>query len=242
MEHSEVINNDIIDQYILHMLSEEKESEFEEHLLFCTDCQAELEKRMAVTEIIREKQIENLIESDTTIQVKSPSRFFSPFILKIAASIVVILSVLWIIKEFSGNNHPKVAKKISSPDFGISKRNLKKEENKTPIIAQHIEDSFKELPMMENFIKNQVRAEQIEVISPKINQKAPLGATLVFKWKGELSDSLNLVIFDNKANIIFEVKIDKNYSFSEPLKMGLYYWQLETSKEALFTSKFEIVK
>ncbi|NJO89866.1 MAG: hypothetical protein HC831_13660 [Chloroflexia bacterium] len=103
------------------------------------------------------------------------------------------------------------------------------------------EDGFKELPILENFIENQVRAEQIEVIAPKKNQEFNLGASLTFEWKSGLMDSLNLVIFDNNANIIFEEKIGKTYQFSKQLKKGLYYWQLETHKESLFTGKFKLV-
>ncbi|NJO89867.1 MAG: hypothetical protein HC831_13665 [Chloroflexia bacterium] len=111
MEHSEILNNDIIDQYLLHHLTEQEELEFEEHLLFCTNCQAELEKKKALAEIIREKQVKDLIESGTTVRLNNPTRFFSHFILKIAASIVIFLSVFWIITEFSDDAHQKIAKK-----------------------------------------------------------------------------------------------------------------------------------
>ena len=51
MEHSDVIEKEIIEGYILHRLNEEEINDFEEHLLYCSECRrqlAETKKNLAL--------------------------------------------------------------------------------------------------------------------------------------------------------------------------------------------------
>ncbi|MDF1551048.1 MAG: hypothetical protein P1P88_24720, partial [Bacteroidales bacterium] len=105
--------------------------------------------------------------------------------------------------------------------------------------SNQVAEAYIKMPEFENFIKNNsIRAENITVLSPKSTEKVSTNELILINWVLQNTDSLNFIVFDNKAKIVFEEKIARSYKYLQKLKPGLYYWQLETSEEALFTGKF----
>lgn len=251
MDHNYIQNNDIIDKYLLHQLTEEEETELEEHLLFCEECLNTLEKRKAIIGVIRNKlpeEINRQKHTDSEKNKKTKNKF--TFFLKIAASIIFLVSLAWF-----GNllfNENETGKKNvlleTLNDDSITDRNVDSTVEHKIIDNNYTEnkiqlaEAYQSLPEFENFIKNPVRSEDFKVLSPALNKRFGQNEAISLKWKSPVYDSLNFVIFDNKAKVIFEKRIDSNYIFKQKLTPGLYYWQLETTEESLFTGKFKVLK
>ena len=98
-------------------------------------------------------------------------------------------------------------------------------------------EAFRPSPIFENAIENQVRSSGFTVLAPDDSQKFKTGDTIEFQWKNS-NKQLTLVIFNNKGKIILESIVESPYKLEKKLPPGLYYWQLETGKEAIQTSKF----
>ncbi len=248
MDHNYIITNEIIDKYLLHQLQEGEESEFEEHILFCEECMETLEQRKATIGIIRNELPKemNLRVSAISKKNKKPKLQFN-FFLKIAASIILIVSFTWFGIYLFNKNGEEIEAEIIEPDNKDSVIEEKKDsiiENK--IIEKDIKEkkllavAYRTMPEFENYIKNPVRGEELKVLSPKLNSQLKQNKELTIKWESSVHDSLNFVVFDNKANVVFEKKIASIHKYLQKLKPGLYYWQLETDDESLFTSKFTI--
>ncbi len=249
MNHNDIINNDLIDKYLLNQLTEEEENGLEEHLLFCDECMDTLEKRKAIIGIIRNELPKEINQNKFAIPKtsKKPVINFS-FLLKIAATLLVLVSITWLGILLSDKN--KIGKNVVSlKSENIDTITFKKEDS--TIINKEFNDeyekntnllaeAYKIMPEFENFIENSVRAGNLEVLSPKFNYKFKPNEIIKIRWESADFDSLNFIVFDNKANIIFEKQIDTTYLFEQKLKPGLYYWQLETTEESVFTGKFII--
>ncbi len=248
MEHSYIIKNDIIDKYILYQLTAEQESELEEHLLFCEECSETYEKRRTVIAIIKNELPKEIMLREKISNKRKIISVKSFFFLKIAASVIIIFSLTRLcINLFSEKEQHNEAEIIEykTEDSMVEKKTDSISENK--IIKNRekqnniqLAETFNPLPEFENFIKNPVRSENLKVLLPKLNSKFKINETIRIEWEFEAFDSLIFVVFDNKAKLIFEKRIASNYIFLQNLKPGLYYWQLETLEEALFTGKFSI--
>ena len=251
MDHNYIQNNDIIDKYLLHQLTEEEESELEEHLLFCDECLNALEKRKAIIGIIRNKLPDEINRQKLTDseKIKKPKNKFT-FFLKIAASIIFLVSLAWLGNLLLDEN--ETGKRIVSletlNDDSITGRNVDSTVEHKIIDNNYTEnkiqlaEAYKTLPEFENYIKNPVRSEDLKVLSPALNKRFGQNEAISLNWKSPVYDSLSFIVFDNKAKVIFEKRIDSNYIFKQKLTSGLYYWQLETPEEALFTGKFTVQK
>jgi hypothetical protein len=99
-------------------------------------------------------------------------------------------------------------------------------------------ETFQPLAVYENALMSEVRSEALTVVRPATGRRYSSMDSLVFEWKADMP--LSLVIFNNKGDMIFENEVRTPYIFEEALQEGLYYWQLETPDESLFTGKFLI--
>jgi len=247
MDHNYIIDNDLIDKYLLYQLTKEEESELEEHLLFCDECLKTLGKRKKIIGIIRNKLPGEINRHNFNISKKNPAIKFT-FFLKIAASIIILVSFTWLgISLFDRNGKEKKVvivptdnKDSITEEAGDTIKeqkiidSIKKEKN------LQLAEAYRNLPEFENYIDNQLRGDGLKVLSPASNSWFKPNEAILIKWNSTIHDSLIFIVFDNKAKIIFEKQIDTSYTYQQKLMPGLYYWQLETMEEALFTSKFTI--
>ena len=247
LEYRHLTDNEIVDKYLLHQLSEEEEDLFEEHLLFCEECRQILEHRKSTINAIRHsisrtKQIQKEHFSET--KENRTRKIWIVF--KVAATVIIILSLSFLIRYLyynePGDKKPdkitqlKDTSKVLKPNEINKNRISKNDDNK--ILAE----SFKELPEYEKFIKNPLRSDNLEVFSPGIGQVIQMNKEIEVRWESESINTLHIAIFNNHANLVFEKQITKDNKINPHLIPGLYYWQLETDDEALFTGKFLIKK
>ena len=227
------------EKYVLGKLTEEEETSFEEHLLFCEHCRIQLENTEA---FIAGSQKLNLSASENQGKTRKLAIRWS-----VAASIIVIAGLIIFFNR-----------DIFSPDRMVDKTLIGKEDtstviknnipktNKTgqdssvnagPINDQLYSEAFMLHPVYESAIENIVRSERLKVIRPVNSHTYSLNDSMIFEWKGT-DENLNLVIFDNKGKLISEHSVTSPYILKKELTDGLYYFQLETEEESLYTGKF----
>lgn len=249
MNHNTVINNGLIDKYLLHSLTNKEESELEEHFLFCKECMDTLEKRRQTIGLIRAKLHERVYKQNIN-SGKNKGTIKFTFFLKIAASLLILVSLVWFgISTINKDKNKLAQSNHRNPDSIVNQKvdsinKYKTNNNKKPKHYKKNEQyaqAYKSLPMFENFINNPLRSANLKVISPAINEKINARETINFRWQSNSYDSLNLVVFSNTFEIISENMIDTNYMLIKKLNPGLYYWQLENSSEAIFTGKIIVI-
>jgi len=245
MEHQEIEDKDLIDKYLLHQLTEEEENGFEEHLLFCNNCQKTLDDRKITIGLIRNNQQESHQKTLTIVKKTNKKKSSTYVILGIAAFVAVIFAITFLINILTEKSI--IGKKISSNSFIndsiINNRTLAYNEDSQYQETYQLAEAYIEMPEFENFIKNNSnRAENLTLLSPKLTEKIKQNKPITINWTLQNTDFLNFVVFNNKGKLIFENKISSHFLYQQKLKPGLYYWQLETDEEALFTGKFIIEK
>jgi len=243
MEHREIHDSDLIDKYLLNQLADTEENELEEHLLFCEECQNLLEKRKTTIGLINDHFSKTTDSPEFKTKKNEKSRIYKIRFLKIAASLTILLSTGWLLNNlFSSHSGKKISdyKPISDTIF-FNKKSKFDLNNKQLADNSYInKKNYLELPAMENFIKNSMRSTNISVLMPKVGQKYSVNEAFKIEWGLEKTDSLNFVVFNNKGKLLFEKTITKSFEYKHELKNGLFYWQLETEEEAIFTGKFFI--
>ena len=63
-----------------------------------------------------------------------------------------------------------------------------------------------------------------------------------FQWQKTDIKSLILSLYNNQGKLIFQKEISSIYKFKQRLQPGLYYWQLETEDDIVYTGKFLVIK
>ncbi len=242
MKTSKFHDNDFYENYVLGRLSENEESWFEEHMLSCEYCKNQLE--------LTENIINGIKKSNGTDTLDIPRKKTSQRLIpwfSIAASLLIIVS-LGILLTKNKNKSIEISKQVPAFDSVKTHKEqtdsllpdkdvVQTKEKNTELLAE----AFKPNAIFENTLMNNLRSNSLEVISPKVSTKITTQDSLIFNWKSN-STNFSLVIFDNKAHIIFEEQVTPPFTFTKKLINGLYYWQLETEEEAVFTGKFIMKK
>ncbi len=246
--HEDFIKNDSAEKYILHQLSEKDCLIFEEHLLYCSTCREEVQQLEKSISFIKETGHESGItlseigNQNTNNKVINIRRYAA-----IAASILILISLIWVFIHYSKKNNFQSEKLISKNERHINTNKQTEISNKNStakikVAENKIEENYKTLPSFETLVNNEYRSESIEIIFPANGKKFKRGTTIKFQWKKDGLKQLNLVLFNNIGKIISEQKITPDFNFKNTLTPGLYYWQLETETEAVYTGKFSIEK
>ncbi len=261
-DHKEIKEKDIIERYLLNRLSEEEEMAFEEHLLYCSKCREEVGKLKRIIISIKQSEIEKVMasgEKKMNARVKTGKGIL---LLKIAAGIIVLVSISLVAYYFSGNkmNHFENRKKqIVVTQFDSSNILTNKRERMVPekpqdvvindsgtadIVPQQDEtfltQAFSQNQLFETAIENINRSGKLLVEIPKNTDRFNRNYKIEFKWKSEPPMDFVLVVFTNTGKVVFEEAVSSPYKLNKTLKPGLYYWQLETDMEALYTGKFVV--
>jgi hypothetical protein len=118
----------------------------------------------------------------------------------------------------------------------LKKQNVNPEQN-------YIAANFDVYPVFENLIREKYRSGlYIRIISPQKDQQFSIYASILFSWESKLYESLKIIILNNKAELIVEIKdvVDNTVIFNKKLQPGLYYWKLETENDLVYLGKFVI--
>lgn len=113
-------------------------------------------------------------------------------------------------------------KKIETPD------------NRTLFAANYIPDEE-----FETMIGTNLRGETVSVLNPKTGIVFSTKETINFEW--DKAGNYFITIYNNLGEEKIEENIlTTNWSYTQELKPGLYYWKLETEDELLHIDKFEV--
>lgn len=239
MEKCDSHSPEYYESYLLGKLTEEEEISFEEHLLFCEECRYAIHETEAIIEGIKTVENEPAFSSE-----KGKIRRMS--FLQIAASIILLIAIpaIYLGLRNSNTTQERIKDIVAVDTTSI---NIKNDLNED-IIADHQNETTTENDLLavayipsafhEKLLKNTYRSEQTEVVSPIIGQIFQKGEKIHFIWDPD--SLLNLVIMDNKGNILTEEEVNSSFQLIVELSPGLYYWQIENDDESLYTGKFEV--
>jgi hypothetical protein len=79
-------------------------------------------------------------------------------------------------------------------------------------------------------------------MSPKNTKTYIFSEQIDFQWQKPDIETLILGLYNNKGKLVFQKKITSVFHFKQVLQPGLYYWQLETEDDIVYTGKFSVVK
>jgi hypothetical protein len=261
-EHKEIKEKDIIERYLLARLTGEEEAAFEEHLLYCRKCREELSKRKSIIDAVQQAETDKVMTSGDKKMNSWAKIGEDKLLLKIAAGIILLVSISSIVYYFSRNEtnlSEGRKKRIVETQFDSANTLTNKQER---IVPEKPEDIGKidsgstnilpqqgEILLAQAFSKNQVFETAIESITrsgkvlvemPKNTDRFKVNYKIEFKWRSEPPGDFVLVLFTNTGKVLFEEAATSPYQLKKTLKPGLYYWQLETDVEAVYTGKFVV--
>ena len=82
MEHNYVINKEIIENYLLHRLSEKETDDFEEHLLYCKECRKLLAETKEMIGLTQYMAIHSINRDTKEVVTHKKILIFSPHLLR----------------------------------------------------------------------------------------------------------------------------------------------------------------
>lgn len=230
------------------------------HVEECVDCKLKIHELYEI--VLESSEINDTEEFNNDIQdLNHKNNTFSiNLLLKIAASIIVIISSLLIVRFSLKSNRPAI-ESFGSIDTTIAidsvngdlaiEENLEKDtiteitQNESSAIQEpkYIAENFEPYPVYEGLIDGIYRNNnQLRILNPELNDTIPLKSTIKFKWESSINyTKLSLNILNNKGKTILNKDIQNNNSVEiiNELDAGLYYWNLE-STDVLFFGKFVI--
>lgn len=248
MEHNYINENEIIEKYLFHQLGGKETDAFEEHLLLCNECRQQLSE---TKEAIALTQYMAMRTSKATIYkkpVKNEKSYTIPWI-KLAAGLVITIctaAFLWYIFKkpapYYVQNNPERLLDHPAHDIITSSEPKGGDTLQNPVIAVHKDDrmeKYKTLNIYENAIQNNLRGENIEILSPVRASWFTKKDTVIFSMKDD-PQVIALTILNNSGQIIFEDKVKTPYKLGIKLVKGQYYWEITENDEVIFVSKFSI--
>ncbi len=247
-DHEYIEKNKILTKYLLHQLSKEETDKFEEHLLFCSECRENIQKTNKVFDNLYSASSEiDINEIKKSYDISNKKTYFNlKFLYKIAASVIILISIGACLYLLFNKNQGKIYNQVSEiipVDTSKSHESDTIEHDIKPVHKQIIAsleyDSllFKESLFFEKIIKDIMRGSNIQIDSPEMGQEFKYNSEIIFKWGGT-SGEIFLTVFNNNDQLVFEHKAKSPYVFPEKLEQGLYYWQLENEEYSLCTGKF----
>jgi hypothetical protein len=165
MEHKYVIEEEIIEKYLLHRLNERKTDEFEEHLLYCKECRTRLAETKEIMSLTHYMAIHTSKEETKEVTTKRSVLLYRSW-MKAAAVLLIALCSAGLIWSFLQkptlpivNSENKLAPVKNIPDSVPNNKTQPKNILPKPVLTgekQFISDNYRELPLYENAIKNNI--------------------------------------------------------------------------------------
>lgn len=248
MEHNFVTEEGIIEKYLLHRLSERETDDFEEHLLYCKECRSLLAETKDIMALTQYMAIHTNKGETKEVNIKKSATFYRPW-MKAAAVFLIIVCSAGIIRSLMQKPTESLVRNESKPNpikkvadsANINESKLAKVLNKPLLQGNNmsLSDNYKEFALYENAIKNNLRGDNIEIISPKISSKIGYDEKVVFVLKDN-SQEILLSVINNAGKTIFEDTVKIPFTLPVKLPRGLYYWEITKNDEVVFVSKFLI--
>jgi hypothetical protein len=248
MDHNYVIEKGIIENYLLHQLKEKETDDFEEHLLNCEECRKLLKETKEVLTLTQYMAIHNSKIETNEVSAQKSIAFYRTWI-KAAALIFVLVCSAGIIWSLLQKPQESLVRNESKPgqikNDTDSVQNGDSQSEKSVSRAElageneSLFGNYKELALYENAIRNNLRGENIEVLSPMRSSQIAFGEKVVFSLKDNKEEIL-LTVLNNSGKTIFENTVKIPYTLKLKLPRGLYYWEITKNEEVVFVSKFFI--
>jgi hypothetical protein len=249
MEHKDIIEKGIIEDYLLHRLTESETNDFEEHLLYCKECREQLKETEESIKLIQYMAIHFPPEIDAEFNQNQGQTFLLGW-RKIAATVFLFvcaaIGVIYLIQKPSihmSKNEEK-SKNVNIISDSVHHDNGVKLENQpqpsAPSRSKLVAGNYLELPVYENAIKNNLRGENVGVLSPKISQNFSSGEKVIFILKDTVNE-ISLSVINNSGVTVFENRVKMPFTLTLKLEKGLYYWEIIENDEVVFVSKFLIL-
>jgi hypothetical protein len=249
MEHKYIVDEGIIENYLLHRLNERETDDFEEHLLFCKECRnqlAETKEILTLTQYMAIHTPGSETRKDDTKKGAIPYRRW----MKAAAVLLFAVcsaGIIWSLLQkptvtlVSTESNSDTVKNIrdSLPIDGNQSKEILSQ-NVVPVKKELLSDNYKEHPLYENAIRNNLRGESIKILSPERSKRIKFGEEVVFSFKDYKSEFL-LSVINNEGKTIFEKAVKIPFILPLELPKGLYYWEITENDEVVFVSKFLII-
>lgn len=243
-----MIEKEIIENYLLYRLNEMETDDFEEHLLYCEECRKLLAETKEVITLTQYMAIHNSTIETKKVAAKKSVMIYRPWMKAAAVLLVIICSsaIIWRLLQNPTESLVRNESK-SNPNKNILDSTQTDDTKPVKTLSQPallrkdelLSDSYKELALYENAIKNNLRGESIDIISPKISSYIALGEKVVFLLKDNKKEIL-LTVINNSGEILFENRVQIPYTLQLKLQRGLYYWEITENEEVIFVSKFLI--
>jgi hypothetical protein len=242
MEHNKVVESNWLEKYLSHELSEKEETLLEEHLLYCDACVSELEGLKMSIKAIEHR---NTTESPQIINIHTDSRLRSPlhYIFRIAALFVVVLGLgvllFYILQKPNLDNQP-LATETNQHQLNEIKADSLNQKKIVKKNSKAIAEIYSANPLYENEIQNTYRSSTLTSISPSNTLVIGFKRPVLFQWVNTSEDSITIAVITNKGEEIAHKKVLSQFRLTTQLKPGLYYWQLQSATEILYTGKFMV--
>ncbi|MBN1790394.1 MAG: zf-HC2 domain-containing protein [Bacteroidales bacterium] len=252
-DHKDIDKNNIIEDYLLGNLSDEDETEFEEHLLYCESCREKYRQQEKLLQTMEYSLSKSTEYPSIAPHMKKTTTWM--MLSRVAAVIIILSGLAFIFFQIAHRSvHPKTvhiplpseakqdtdiafigeqAKTAESDSRQISKKHDSIGE--TDMLAQ----VFETMPVFENAVHSVFRSSGVEVINPADSSVYLTGEAIVFNWRTDSKPEAILVIRNNRGEVIATETASPpvRYMLQNP---GLYYWQLMLKDESVFTGKLLI--
>lgn len=249
MKHKYVIEEGIIENYLLHRLNESETDDFEEHLLYCRECRNQLEETKEIVTLTQYMAIHTPGEANKKTGTKKSFILYRSWMKAAAVLLFAVCSagIIWsllqkpAITPVNTENKSDKGKDIRD-SIPVDEKRTKESLRQTTahVRKEFISENYDELPLYENAIRNNLRGESINILSPKISSEIAFGEKVVFSFKDYKSEFF-LTVINHAGKTIFENKVRLPFILPLELPEGLYYWEITENDEVVFVSKFLII-
>ena len=247
MDHRYVIEEGIIENYLLHRLNERETTDFEEHLLYCQECRRLLVETKGIMTLAQYMAIHTSKEEPKKVATKKGVMLNLTWMKAASVLLIAVCSagIIWSLLQkptkvlVRSENKTNPVKNIED---SISTKNVSHDSLINKIAINYGENCFRKLPSFESQIGQEYRSDAIEIISPKSTKTFISSENIDFQWQKTDIKSLILSLYDNQGKLIVQKEISSIYILRKRLQPGLYYWQLETKDDIVYTGKFLVVK
>ena len=208
------------------------------------------------------EQLNSLVNvRSKTSDVQEPKQAYYASWYKIAAVIILLATVGYLTYLQFGDsltmNHKQdhsslqIMEKVSSIDnsepkkdngeMSIQESSKGQEITKSTKLPENemLAFNFDESAYYESFINN-YRSYGIQIEMPLPGSTFDYSSEIQFKWKGDLINPIELLIMNNREELVCQAKVISEFTLKIPLDRGLYYWKIESEEDLLYLNKFYI--
>lgn len=252
-------------EYLRHE-TDQVPQELIDHVASCSYCRAELmaisDMLDALPDLAEEPMPSPFIHPSTSLQHRTSA---SSQWLRAAATIAAIFLLAWIVQQLLPDRH--MNEPVASNASQDSTSHLSSDSLKSNLLTNNLLSSdsittdssllrsalpdtirYAEAYIPNPVFENLVEAKYRSGSDPKVKGPDPYfvfaaGDTLNFSWTPDPEDTYVLVVLDNKANPVKEIKTGSEgyLSWKADLKPGLYYWKFLGREEMWKVGKLKII-